>query len=268
MVADLAEAGSPGNSDGCERHPILLIVSEIRLFSEGLAEALGRHSLLSVAGHCMAAREALAKLADLPLDIVLLDASMPGGLALVGQVRKLAPKVLVVVLALNETTETVIAWGEAGAAGYIPKTTGLADVVSILLDIQRGKQVCSPAVAAGLFRRLHELPTIRHNVGDQAPLPALTAREIEIVELISAGLSNKDIARQLKIGVSTTKSHVHNLLSQAECPPTRPSGCSNARPLEPFSLVGRSEQCDRAVHLRMEPTARSPKSIPSPSKDG
>jgi two-component system, NarL family, nitrate/nitrite response regulator NarL len=218
MVAHLAEAGSPGNSDGCERHPLLLIVSEIRLFSEGLAEALGRHSPLSVVGHCMAAREALAKLADLPLDIVLLDASMPGGLALVGQARKLAPKVSVVVLALNETTETVVAWGEAGAAGYIPKTTGLADVVSILLDIQQGKQVCSPAVAAGLFRRLHKLPTIRHNMGDHVPSPALTARETEILELISDGLSNKDIARQLKIGVSTTKSHVHNLLAKLNVP--------------------------------------------------
>jgi DNA-binding NarL/FixJ family response regulator len=218
MVADLAEAGARGNSNGCARHPILLIVSEIRLFSEGLAEALGRHSLLSVAGHCMEAREALAKLADLPLDIVLLDASMPGGLALIGQVRKLAPKVLVVVFALNETTETVIAWGAAGAAGYIPKTTSLADVVSILLDIQRGKQVCSPAVAGGLFRHLHELPTSRDNAGNQKPLPALTAREKEIIELISAGLSNKDIARRLKIGVSTTKSHVHNLLAKLDVP--------------------------------------------------
>jgi DNA-binding NarL/FixJ family response regulator len=167
MVASLALAGVADNSNERERHPRLLIVSEIRLFSEGLAESLGRHSLLSVAGHCMEAREALAKLADLALDIVLLDAAMPGGLALVGQVRNIAPKGLVVVLALNETSETVIAWAEAGAAGYIPKTTGLADIVSVLLDIQEGKQVCAPAVAAGLMRRLHELPTTRHNAGPQ-----------------------------------------------------------------------------------------------------
>jgi two-component system nitrate/nitrite response regulator NarL len=216
MVADREQTDAAGKADECERHLRLLIVSDVRLFSEGLAEALSRHSLLTVVGHCLDAREALVKLTKLPLDIVLLDASMPGGLALVGLVRDLAPKVLVVVLALKETTETVIAWAEAGASGYIPKTSGLADIVSLLLGIVQGEQVCLPTVAAGLIRHLHELPITGRTASDRAPLPALTARETQIVELICAGLSNKDIARRLKIGVSTTKSHVHNLLGKLD----------------------------------------------------
>src|SRR5271166_2969669 len=99
MAAGPVPGATPGHSDECERQPRLLIVSEIRLFSEGLAEALRRRSLLSVAGHSIDVRDALAKLATQPLDIVLLDSSMPGGLALVRQIRKLAPKVLVVALA-------------------------------------------------------------------------------------------------------------------------------------------------------------------------
>src|SRR6202020_1055352 len=98
--------------------------------------------------------------------------------------------------------------------GYIPKTAGLADVISMLLGISQGDQVCSAAVAGGLIRRLHERPAASQNASKRALLPALTPRETQIIELISAGLSNKDIARRLKIGVSTTKSHVHNLLSK------------------------------------------------------
>jgi two-component system nitrate/nitrite response regulator NarL len=216
MVADREQTDADGNASECKCYLRVLIVSDVRLFSEGLAEALGRHSLLTVAGHCLDAREALVKLAKLPLDIVLLDASMPDGLTLVGQVRKLAPKVLVVVIALKETPDAVIAWAEAGAIGYIPKTSGLADIVSLLLGIAQGEQVCSPTVAAGLIRHLHKLPITGQTASDRAPLPALTARETQIVELISAGLSNKAIARRLSIGVSTTKSHVHNLLGKLD----------------------------------------------------
>ncbi len=211
MGADRGQMGPAGNA---KPHPRLLIVSDVRLFSEGLAEVLERHSLL-VAGYCLDAREVLSKLSKVLPDIVLLDASMPEGLALVKQVRRLAPKVLVVVLALKESAETVITWAEAGVAGYIPKTTGLVDVVATLVGIEQGEQVCSPAVAAGLIRHLH-VPIVGRNAVDQAPPPALTARETQIVQLISDGLSNKDIARRLHIGVSTTKSHVHNLLTKLD----------------------------------------------------
>jgi two-component system nitrate/nitrite response regulator NarL len=218
MEANQAQTATGGctTRERGHHHPNLLIVSDVRLFSEGLAGALERHPLLSVAGQCRDSREALAKLAKLPPDILLLDASLPDGVALVGDVRKLAPTVLVVVVALNETVDVVIAWAEAGVAGYIPKTAGLSDVVSFLLRIKQGEQVCSPAIAAGLIRRLHALPTPSAAPRECVRLPALTARETQITDLIAAGLSNKDIARRLNIGVSTTKSHVHNLLSKLD----------------------------------------------------
>jgi DNA-binding NarL/FixJ family response regulator len=216
MEADHAQTAAAGRAGEYLSHPTLLIVSDVRLFSEGLAEALGRHPLLSVAGQCRDSREALVKVTKLRPDILLIDASMPDGLSLVGDVRRVAPTVLVVVLALNETPEVVITWAEAGVAGYIPKTAGLSDVVSILVGIKQGEQVCSPAVAAGLIRRLRELLTAGHAPREAGDLSALTARERQIINLIAAGLSNKDIARRLNIGLSTTKSHVHNLLSKLD----------------------------------------------------
>jgi DNA-binding NarL/FixJ family response regulator len=95
--------------------------------------------------------------------------------------------------------------------GYIPNTTPLSDVIDLLAEIAQGRQACSTDVAGGLLRRIahtgHEIPSF--------VLPAsLTDREREILRLIGAGLSNKDIARRLNISLATTKAHVHNLLGK------------------------------------------------------
>jgi DNA-binding NarL/FixJ family response regulator len=81
-----------------------------------------------------------------------------------------------------------------------------------LHDISNGKQACSAHVAAGLFHRIASGVTLDHAAPTSPWL--LTARELQILNLIDAGLSNKEIARQLVISLGTTKSHVHNLLAK------------------------------------------------------
>jgi two-component system, NarL family, nitrate/nitrite response regulator NarL len=216
MGVDHASTRADGHATEQESPPSILIVSEVRLFGEGLAAALKRDRYATVSGYCSDAEEVLACLTRVRPDIVLLDAALPSGFELVGTIPKLAPQIRVVVLALVETPESVISWAEAGIAGYIPRTAGLADVGSILTGIMQGEQVCSRAVAAGLIRRLRAVPA--NDPADARPQPLLTFRETQIIELIGAGLSNKDIARRLNIGVATTKSHVHNLLGKLNVP--------------------------------------------------
>jgi DNA-binding NarL/FixJ family response regulator len=191
-----------------ERQASIVVVSEVRFLSDGLAEAIGRGGVLSVSGYCCNLEETLVKIPELRPDIVLLDAAVPDAIGLVSKIHKLASQVRVVVLALAETAESVITWAEVGVAGYIPRTASLADITPILLGIIRGEQVCSRSVAAALIRHLCS----RRN--PLSPLPALTPRETQIIELIGAGLSNKEIARHLNIRVTTTKSHVHNVLGK------------------------------------------------------
>ena len=187
--------------------PGLLIVSEARLFGEGLADALARDETVLVLGHCSSPAAAAAA-ARLRPAIVLLDAAVAGGHELVAALMEAAPVLRVIVIALAETQGNVIGWAEAGVAGYIPNTTALRDVVPTVIGILQGKQDCSRTVAAGLFRR------VRAVTAEPEPACALTAREMQVVGLIGAGLSNKQIARRLNIGVATTKSHVHNLLGK------------------------------------------------------
>jgi len=197
-----------------ERQPSVLIASEVRLLGEGLAEAFSRDGVLLVSGYCSDLEETFAKVLELRPDIVLLDAAFRDGFGLVGRISDAAPEVRAVVLALAETVEGVIAWAEAGAAGYIPRTAGLAEVVPTLVGIMRGEQTCSKSVVGGLLRRLRNLPRLGNEASEAPTAPTLTVRELQIINLISAGLSNKDIARRLNIGVATTKSHVHNLFGK------------------------------------------------------
>ena len=214
MEADRIRGKAAMLAVASERQPSVLIASEVRLLGEGLAEAFSRDGGLLVSGYCSDLEETFAKVLELRPDIVLLDAAFRDGFGLVGRISDAAPEVRAVVLALAETVEGVIAWAEAGAAGYIPRTAGLAEVVPTLVGIMRGEQTCSRSVVGGLLRRLHNLPRLGNESSEAPPAPTLTVRELQIINLISAGLSNKDIARRLNIGVATTKSHVHNLFGK------------------------------------------------------
>jgi DNA-binding NarL/FixJ family response regulator len=196
------------------RRLTLLIVSEVRFLREALAELLSRDPTVMVLGLCADLDEAIgSSISQLP-DIVLLDAGFRDGATAVRRIRDAAPQPCVVVLAVAETTENIIAWAEAGVTGYVPQTTGLADLVGILHAIRNGGQVCSAGIASGLLRHVARNARSEQRNSTPGPAATLTRREQEISLLIGAGLSNKEIARRLDIGVATTKSHVHNLLGK------------------------------------------------------
>jgi two-component system nitrate/nitrite response regulator NarL len=190
----------------------LLILSDIRFMREGLADVLRREEAFRSVDIAVDPDEAIIAMnAALP-DLVLIDAALPGGLAAVGRLRRFAPESRIIALAVTETDAEVIAWAEAGACGYVPRSAALADLVGFLTGIMRGEQTCSARVAAGLLRWIADGPRVAQ--ANSRARPALTAREEEIASLIGAGLSNKEIARRLKICLATTKSHVHNVLSK------------------------------------------------------
>ena len=192
---------------------LLLIVSEVRLLREGVAGAIEEHSRLSVAAQCEKLGHALLAIRDHPAAMVLLDASFPRGLEALQEIRVVDPSARIVVLAVSETEENVVAWAKAGADGYIPATAALHELVRFIECIVRGEQICSPEIASGLMRWVAS----SHCLTDDRALRfvvSLTTRECEIVRMVAEGLSNKEIARRLNIELSTTKSHVHNLLGK------------------------------------------------------
>lgn len=190
----------------------ILITSEIRFLRESLGEILGRSDTISVLGYCTDFGQTLSMSRELSPDMVLLDAMLGEGTSVVRRLREMVTGLRIVVFAVTESVESVLAWAEAGVAGYIPSTAAIADLHRLLADIDSGRQACSAPVAAGLLRRIAS--TAGRPLAHGLASPALTARELEIVRLIGVGLSNKEIARRLDIGLATTKSHVHNALGK------------------------------------------------------
>jgi two-component system, NarL family, nitrate/nitrite response regulator NarL len=132
----------------------------------------------------------------------------------ISTVRTLAaqvPQVRVVALGVPETDGHVLACIEAGVAGYVPRDGSLETLVATLMGVDRGEVLCSPRIIGSLFRRVAELAA-----QPQPPLERLTVRELEILELIDQGLTNKEIARRLCIELSTVKNHVHNILEKLQ----------------------------------------------------
>jgi two-component system, NarL family, nitrate/nitrite response regulator NarL len=213
VEADLAPDRTAVHNRGGEALRVV-VVWGVRFLGEVLAEVLERDPMVSVVGVCTDLSEAVALTPTLRADAVLLDARIPDGIAAVRRALDIAPGMRIIVSAVRETEEDIVAWAEAGVIGYIPANVAIADFVRSVVDIHSGEQICSGRIANRLLRRI--ALTARRNVGRDTALPvaALTKRERQVAELIRSGLSDKEIARQLNISVATTKSHVHNLFGK------------------------------------------------------
>jgi two-component system nitrate/nitrite response regulator NarL len=189
----------------------VLIVDDTRLYREGLADILMRERRVDAVETAADPAAAVHQLITSSPDVVLLNTAMTDCTEILHRIADAAERVPVVVLGVSESETDVIAWAEAGVAGYLFKTGSLADLVGVIHDALRGEVLCPPRLTGALLRRLAALAAERRPHIETA---RLTAREREILELIDDGLSNKDIARHLSIEVRTVKNHVHNILEK------------------------------------------------------
>jgi two-component system, NarL family, nitrate/nitrite response regulator NarL len=196
---------------GLAGQPTALIVSEVRFLRESLAEILARAGM-TICGQGGTLPIVLAIARVHQPEIVLFDVAFPGGVGAATELMAALPDAGLIALAIAETEENVLAWAEAGIAGYVPNTASVDDLVSLIWEIRRGEQTCPARIAGSLLRHIGAAG----RAGARASLSstALTRRELEISRLVATGLSNKDIARRLGISLGTTKSHVHNLLGK------------------------------------------------------
>jgi two-component system nitrate/nitrite response regulator NarL len=189
----------------------VLIVAEIRLYREGLAQMLRAEPEIDVLATARGADEAVKALREAAPDIVLLDMAIPDNTWLVRALVAAVPGTRVVALAVPEIEREVLACAEAGVAGYVTRDASIEDVVAAVVSAARGEVLCSPRMVATLFERV---ATLALEASPASIESRLTARELEILDLIDQGLSNKEIARRLTIELSTVKNHVHNILDK------------------------------------------------------
>jgi two-component system, NarL family, nitrate/nitrite response regulator NarL len=197
-------------SSSCARIQVV-VLSDIRLYREGLAAILGKRGPV-VVGTAGDSESGVALVSERQPDIVLVDMAMADAAVAVRALLEAAPHAPVVALGVSETEADVIACAEAGVSGYVTRDESVGDLVAALESVSRGEMICSPGIAAALLRRVTALARREAS----APRTRLTRRELEIVELIDRGLSNKEIARRLSIELATVKNHVHNILEKLQ----------------------------------------------------
>jgi len=188
----------------------VLVVSEIRIYREGLREIVGRNSELRVVGVAASAAEALACLTRSKADVVLLDLAGVEALNLTRAIAAEHAYAKVVAFGLSDSKSDIIRYAEAGIAGYVSKDGSVEDLLNALLRVPQGELECSAKVAAVLLERLTKLAK---DQGSRGP-DNLTRRELQVAELVAMGLTNGEIACSLKIAVATAKAHVHHVLEK------------------------------------------------------
>ncbi|MFZ0390209.1 MAG: response regulator transcription factor [Calditrichia bacterium] len=192
----------------------IFIADDNRLLREGLISMLEEQEGFGIIGAAANGRDALEKIKELRPQVALIDIGMPDkdGIEVTQALHQDLPEVKVIILGMPDLSDEIMACIEAGAVGYVLKEASFDYLVETIRSAQRGESFCSPRMAASLFSRVAELAR------DQIPESSvkLTPREVQIINQIAEGLSNKEIAQKLSIEPQTVKNHIHNILDKLQ----------------------------------------------------
>ena len=204
------------NADG-ERTKIL-IVDHHALFRVGIANILGREPDFDVVGEADDSRSAVDRALETSPDIILMDLSLsaPGGIETTQRIKRELPSTGIIVLAVSEDEDALFDAIKAGAAAFILKDVGPDDLVTIIRRVVSGeylindKVFAKPSVASRVLKEFRELAVYGQ---EAAPIFApLSPREVEILDNIAQGMTNKQVAYALSISEQTVKNHMSSIL--------------------------------------------------------
>ncbi|HEX6388897.1 MAG TPA: response regulator transcription factor [Solirubrobacteraceae bacterium] len=200
-------------TDGRPQTTSVLIADDQALVRGGFKMILDGRDEIEVVGEAADGAEAVAQVAALAPDVVLMDVRMPGvdGLAATERIVASGAPTRIIILTTYDLDEYVFAAVRAGASGFMLKDVRPADLVEGVRVVARGDALLAPSVTRRLLDRFADaLPPA------DAPAPAhleeLTAREVEVLRLVALALSNAEIAKRLVLTEATVKTHVSAIL--------------------------------------------------------
>lgn len=192
----------------------VLIADDHTLFRYGMRGLLATQPDIEVVGEAKTGEEAIALVAELDPDVVLMDIKMPGVSGIEATRRILAdhPRVRILMVTMFEDDASVFTAMRAGARGYVLKDADKDDVLGAIRTVGRGGAVFSPGIAA----RLMDFFTTGRPAVPREAFPTLTEREREMLHLMAQGASNVEIARLLSLSSKTVANYVSNILHKLQ----------------------------------------------------
>ena len=190
----------------------VLLVDDHQMVRQGLIFFLSTQPEVTIVGEAETGEQALKLIDDLKPDVVLLDLVLPtmGGIDVLREIRRNHPETDVIILSSFVDDEKVKQAIQAGAAGYLMKDVDPDELVSAIRCVRRGELYLHPEAERRLAEAMRPGPD-----DQQEPLPdILTERERDVLELVTRGLSNQEIADHLSVGLKTVKSHMTNIFQK------------------------------------------------------
>jgi len=194
----------------------ILLVDDHAVLRQGLRALLVTEPDLEIVGEAENGRQAVQMTKKLSPDVVVMDIAMPqlNGHEATHQICKEAPNAKVLILSCYGDDEYVHKLTEAGAVGYLIKDTAANDLIKAIHEAYKGNAYFSPSIAKRLLDRYRDTFIKGGKPLNQKPAVRLTSRELEVLQLVSEGKGNKQIASDLCISIKTVEKHRQQVMNK------------------------------------------------------
>ena len=208
-------AKPPGAGGGINNLDVIkiLLAEDHAVVRESIRESLARESEFKIVGEASDGEEAVRLTGQLRPDVVLMDISMPklNGIEATKQIKAATPSVAVLILTAYDDEQYIFSVLSAGAAGYLLKDVGVADLVEAIKTVYKGDSVLYPTIAKKVLQKFR---SYKPDAVREQPSDLLSERESTVLKLAAKGLSNNAIAHELHLSVSTIESHLRAIFNK------------------------------------------------------
>lgn len=195
----------------------ILLADDHVMLRQGTAELLRREPGIEIVGEASNGEEAVVLARQTQPDIVVMDVRMPvlSGVEATRIIRESLPDVQVLVLTAHDDDQYIFSLLQAGASGYLLKTSPVSDLIKAIRQVQAGESPLEPSIARKVVVRMSK-PVITDvsAVKEDEPVEALTPRELEVLQLLAQGLNNRAIAEVLFISDRTVQAHLTSIFAK------------------------------------------------------
>lgn len=190
----------------------IVLVDDHEIVRIGLKALLDRHASFEVVGEAASARDAIDQTASLKPDVVVMDIRLPGtsGIDACEEIVKRFPETKVLMLTSYAEDEMLFSAIRAGASGYVLKQIGGDELIKALEAVASGEGLLDPAVTQRVFREVRR--AVREE--EASAFANLSQQEKHVLQLVSEGKTNREIAKALFLGEGTVRNYVSSILSK------------------------------------------------------
>lgn len=191
----------------------IIIADDHTIARKGTRQILEEQADFKVVGEAANGEEAIQLVSSMDVDVAIIDISMPvfNGIAVTKKIKEIKPSVAVLILSNYDNDEYVFALLEMGAAGYLLKDASGQDIISAIRSISRGEAVLHPIIARKVMNRFVTTQQVK-----KEPSRVLGDRELEVLNLASKSLSNREIADSMGLSLHTVEAHMRHIFSKLQ----------------------------------------------------